>query len=605
MKFKFICLLLCFIHVVHGQKTSVKKFQNFIAKHQFTNQDSCKFYLDKLYQHKDRLQDTTYSKLLNDYGIYYGIQNELDSALFYFNKSVSILKDKNNKYKALGLKNIANVYKLKGEYDKALKILFKSLSIARTQKDLNIESNILGDISSNYFYKQRYDLAIKYCYQSTNTLKVLKNQKLLAIQQIRLGNILLEVGKNYEAKQEFVAASNYFKTDKDEKINFYRSILNLGDCYFEESNYKKALDYYKKAFNGLKKNKDKEVEAIAMSKIAICNTKLDNFKIEKLDLSRSYQYLKTIKSSYTLEIGIELLNIHLVDKKWIDAKKLSDELIAIRKQTDPLSTQINLLNCLETIYEKYNDTQNLIKTLKEIKKLNAIYSENFYRLKSLEIIEKYDKKIIEDKNIKLELENKNLKLQIWLYILISTIILLIFIVQIKKRRREINNEKERNKYLVNEKIILEEKAKFEKKNTDLKEELINIKEREIVACNLESIQLKNNIRDIISEAEKNQNFKLLKKNINSLISNDNFMNEFKDKFLKIHPDFSKKILLTYPSLTNKEIEFLILVKLKLNNKEIANFLAINYETVVSKKYLLRKKMNISSDLQMITILDGI
>ena len=73
----------------------------------------------------------------------------------------------------------------------------------------------------------------------------------------------------------------------------------------------------------------------------------------------------------------------------------------------------------------------------------------------------------------------------------------------------------------------------------------------------------------------------------------------------MHPNFIKVVKQDYPNLTKKDIDFLILIKLNLSNKEIASLISISYESVLSKKYLLRKKMNICSDNELVVYLEGI
>jgi len=57
-------------------------------------------------------------------------------------------------------------------------------------------------------------------------------------------------------------------------------------------------------------------------------------------------------------------------------------------------------------------------------------------------------------------------------------------------------------------------------------------------------------------------------------------------------------------LTKKDIDFLILIKLNLSNKEIATLISISYESVISKRYLIRKKMNFTSDNDLVLFLEN-
>ncbi|MGG5208127.1 helix-turn-helix transcriptional regulator [Chryseobacterium sp. MIQD13] len=85
-------------------------------------------------------------------------------------------------------------------------------------------------------------------------------------------------------------------------------------------------------------------------------------------------------------------------------------------------------------------------------------------------------------------------------------------------------------------------------------------------------------------------------NINHLLdlvqNNDS---SFYFKFLETFPNFTQKLLNINPKLTAYDLEFCALVKLNFNNKEIARFTNTTIRSVDSKKYRLRKKLNLSTE----------
>ena len=70
----------------------------------------------------------------------------------------------------------------------------------------------------------------------------------------------------------------------------------------------------------------------------------------------------------------------------------------------------------------------------------------------------------------------------------------------------------------------------------------------------------------------------------------------------MHPEFISTVRQDNPKLTKKGIYFLILIKLFLSNKEIATLINISYESVISKRYLLRKKMVFTADNEFVVFL---
>ena len=65
-------------------------------------------------------------------------------------------------------------------------------------------------------------------------------------------------------------------------------------------------------------------------------------------------------------------------------------------------------------------------------------------------------------------------------------------------------------------------------------------------------------------------------------------------FLTIFPNFSTRLLQINSSLKSHDLEFCALIKLNFDTKNIARIKNISVKAVESKKYRLRKKLNISS-----------
>jgi tetratricopeptide (TPR) repeat protein/DNA-binding CsgD family transcriptional regulator len=70
-----------------------------------------------------------------------------------------------------------------------------------------------------------------------------------------------------------------------------------------------------------------------------------------------------------------------------------------------------------------------------------------------------------------------------------------------------------------------------------------------------------------------------------------FLSRFKD----IHPEFYEKLKTQHPSLTIKDLKTCALIKLNLTNQDIAECEQTSLRTVETKKYRLKKKLNLSVD----------
>lgn len=69
-------------------------------------------------------------------------------------------------------------------------------------------------------------------------------------------------------------------------------------------------------------------------------------------------------------------------------------------------------------------------------------------------------------------------------------------------------------------------------------------------------------------------------------------------FLETYPDFSEKLLRINLAMKFSDIEFCAYIKLNLETKQIAQLKKISTRAVEGKKYRIRKKLNIPSNVNM-------
>lgn len=89
----------------------------------------------------------------------------------------------------------------------------------------------------------------------------------------------------------------------------------------------------------------------------------------------------------------------------------------------------------------------------------------------------------------------------------------------------------------------------------------------------------------------------LKKELQQLLKQKDYWKQFETRFNSLHPEFEKTLSSKFPKLTKNDIEFCSLLKLNLTNKEIASLLQISHESTITKKYRIKKKMEINDDTE--------
>lgn len=70
------------------------------------------------------------------------------------------------------------------------------------------------------------------------------------------------------------------------------------------------------------------------------------------------------------------------------------------------------------------------------------------------------------------------------------------------------------------------------------------------------------------------------------------------KFKVSHPDFFEKLAAIQPNLQNSELIFCIYLKLNLTTKEIATYTFVTPKAIQNRKNRIRKKLNISSSVDI-------
>ncbi|MBL7973998.1 MAG: hypothetical protein JNJ85_03745 [Candidatus Kapabacteria bacterium] len=85
-----------------------------------------------------------------------------------------------------------------------------------------------------------------------------------------------------------------------------------------------------------------------------------------------------------------------------------------------------------------------------------------------------------------------------------------------------------------------------------------------------------------------------------LLSVDTAWKEFEQRFVQIHSDFSERLNLQFPNLSETEQRICALIKIGLTNKDLASVLCLEVSTVEIYRVNIRKKMKLSKDQNLTT-----
>ncbi len=155
------------------------------------------------------------------------------------------------------------------------------------------------------------------------------------------------------------------------------------------------------------------------------------------------------------------------------------------------------------------------------------------------------------------------------------------------------------------------KSQRDQLNKELKEknQLLNIQRMQLStqADNLAFVE--NELQKIISSKHKNESvedrLKKLKKKLNSKTGQESKLDLLKEHLNIYNDDFSKKLKEHCPTLSYEELKMCTLLKLRLSTKEIATEMNLSLRGAETKRYRLRKKLDLPTGKNLIDFLENI
>ena len=548
---------------------------------------------------KKPIHDTILGNTYSLYGIYYAMGGKMDSSIYYFKKGINRVKNYTENKKRI-LSNLGIAYRQKGEYKKSINSLNEAIAIAKQQKDSSMLARAYGELASNYNYMQQYDKSVNYLLKA---IALSKNKSDSATLKQKLANAYLAM-ENYDFAidlyKETLAIFKEIKSDK----NYYLTLVNLGETYIKVEDYDTALKCLKEGVTGLEKFGDKEVLGIAYNKLGKIEKIKGNIKEALNYYHKAYDYLTITNSIRILRIAGEYIELLNDMKKYQKALQIIAETKPYSENTD--SNIDDRMVYVMAIAETYNKTNKLQEAVQEYKTaIDLVESSSFNETerKTKELQAKFQTKLQREKNIALKANNDALKNKmkaeerlILFYIIGSVALLFIVLAFLRGYWLDAKLQKEKLKNTEAEKSLIEQQHQHEQELNSNQRKAIEEKKRELTATTMQMANLQDSINQIINKCDDNKlDIQEIKKELQILNKKKDYWKQFKTRFNNLHPDFEKKLSEEFPNLTKNDIEFCSLLKLNLSYKEIASMLQISYESTITKKYRIKKKIGIKDD----------
>ncbi len=200
---------------------------------------------------------------------------------------------------------------------------------------------------------------------------------------------------------------------------------------------------------------------------------------------------------------------------------------------------------------------------------------------------------------------------------ISYALILVAIFGVSMLILDIKHKKDKQMLTINQKRelmkkdneLVEVSKKSEEQITKLRNDKlrseIDHKNRELATTTMHLINKNEfmlSIRDALKESSKTSNkdgYKKIIRDIDRNLSEDEGWEQFTKHFDQVHGDFLTNVKKDHPTLTPQEIKLCAYLRMNMTSKEIANLLNISVRGVEISRYRLRKKLNISRDVNLV------
>ncbi|MBK9290381.1 MAG: tetratricopeptide repeat protein [Bacteroidetes bacterium] len=537
-----------------------------------------------------------------------------------------------NYIKAISHKNISQFDSARVYFE-----LAKTLAAKVSDEDLIIKNNVA--LADTYFRLGLAESAEQLLLEQKKILEGAGGSFNLASVHNNLAAIYSHTGQTDKAMFHFFESIAYF-----EKVNDFRQLgvlyANIGNLNLGIRQYKKAYELYLRALQNSRKVADIRQEAVVLINLGVvCRSTDSTAKAveyyeqalellkelgDKGELARTYFNLANIfvdkdetlegLKNYKLSLKLSketggfmgaLYNHYSIGRAYQKLQQLELALAhydtvsqLLRQSGNPEFEQI-VQYAIQSVHAQMGNPGKAYPYLLEAYRINDSLLRSGNQLSIAELQAKYDKALEEAKALKLEQDVLRQRNVIRLWVIIALVILVLsalLAIRLTMQRRKSD--------------LLALKTSSELERTQLE---LDFKRRELV----------NNAIDLANTKEKLGNFERgLNETLKKLPQSEadhfrplrnqlrqagqqNPFSEFEKRFDAVNEQFNAAMIARHPDLSPSELRMCGLLKLGLSSKEIAGITNRTVRTVENSRSIIRKKLSLSSDDNLVTYLSGI
>lgn len=512
--------------------------------------------------------------------------------------------------------NLATIFKLSRNYDLAKQYAQKAIDVAERSgdKDFSLPQayRLMGSV---HMGQLNWEKALEFYFKS---LKLYEQSKNIVQQSL----ILSEIGAVYHRSKDIEKAKKYYNDalkllgDKDPAWEiFFRNRLSA--ALLATGHHDESIAEAQKAINILKHMKDPWMLPSVTSNIA--GAYFEKGELEKAEgFSRQAIVMATKDSQDAGGYRVGLANILQAKGQTAEAEKTYLEAIEESVRRHDIYDELDGREALTDFYEKSGQEE---KAYKASLKLADVKDSVFGKDKAIAIQEleyKYENDKKEAEIASLKSQNR-LKTGLMIAGVAVALLALLFLWNYRKnamltralmlqKQKTLEQEKEnamiekelekehKDKALLNEKLKEEENKRLQNEmdatNRELATIALYVQEKNKL---LEDLQGQLNATIAKTNGDGKSELQNISKIIRQSISFESDWDKIKLHFEKVHPEFFQKLQAEYPQLTQNELKHCAYIKMNMNNKETANLMNIDANSVKMNRYRIKKKLNLAPE----------
>ncbi|MBF7093303.1 tetratricopeptide repeat protein [Flavobacterium sp. ALJ2] len=447
------------------------------------------------------------------------------------------------------------------ENESPLKSQLEAIKVISLAKEFDYTNGVLlAEIFLSESYTRSKDNKLALYYATQADKRITSSEPYLKSKTLRLrGVTLARLGFYNDASKilkESIVYANKIKdkNDRNRSLGFIYSNIALN--HEENEIDEDSVGYYYRKCYLFFENIDED-NPHKNRCMAFANVFLGSFYLKKQDLEKADAYLKRA-AKLSKELKLDFITIEAISglgsvnfyrENYDDAKKYFQEALLLAKKNGRVFYTNDL-------YYNLSKTYNVLKIQDSTK---------YYRYKYITLNDSLSKLYKEAiyTSLRIFLEEKDEKMMTNVEIIIALLSLLLIIITItfvyikKYKVRFVNVKKEGNDIdnQLKGKIELIEKLTNQKKNVEVKG---------------------TDLKRLVVEGSP----------------------LFFAKFKEMHPDYIEKIINITPTIVSSELRFCALLKLGFSTQEIAVYTKSTIRAVQSKRYRLRKKLDVPPEVDL-------